>query len=144
MTQGAPRRSSRATSDLFSDIPPARALESYVARVGEERGADAMGIRYDSATGSLLAMAGMDEATELPGGMRRIAYSIPVDLEDPYAEDLDPLVAVAGLAFVADEVQEDIARLVRYCRSSGKTWTQIGQALGVSKQAAWERYSGED
>jgi hypothetical protein len=96
MTEGAPRRPSRATSDLSSDVPPVRALK------------------------------------------------IPVDLDDLLAEDLDPLVVIAGLAFVADEVQEDIARLVRQCRSSGKTWTQIGQALGVSKQAAWERYSSED
>jgi hypothetical protein len=103
-----------------------------------------MGIRYDVGTGSLLGGVGMDEATGLPGGERRIAYSIPVELDDLYAEEVDPLIAVAGLAFVADEVQQDIARLVRSCRASGKTWTQIGQALGVSKQAAWERYSGGD
>jgi hypothetical protein len=29
-------------------------------------------------------------------------------------------------------------------RSRGISWTRIGQALGVSKQAAWERFSGED
>jgi hypothetical protein len=26
----------------------------------------------------------------------------------------------------------------------GVSWTCIGAALGVSKQAAWERFSGED
>jgi hypothetical protein len=34
--------------------------------------------------------------------------------------------------------------VVSFCRSRGKTWTEIGRALGVSKQAAWERFSGED
>ena len=29
-------------------------------------------------------------------------------------------------------------------RGRGVTWTRIGAALGVSKQAAWERFSGED
>jgi len=29
-------------------------------------------------------------------------------------------------------------------RARGISWTRIGQALGVSKQAAWERFSGED
>src|SRR5690242_5323052 len=29
-------------------------------------------------------------------------------------------------------------------RSRGISWTRIGAALGVSKQAAWERFSGED
>jgi hypothetical protein len=34
--------------------------------------------------------------------------------------------------------------VVRVCRDNGKSWTQIGEVLGVSKQAAWERFSGED
>jgi hypothetical protein len=29
-------------------------------------------------------------------------------------------------------------------RDRGISWTRIGEALGVSKQAAWERFSGED
>jgi predicted transcriptional regulator len=29
-------------------------------------------------------------------------------------------------------------------RARGMSWTRIGEALGVSKQAAWERFSGED
>ena len=29
-------------------------------------------------------------------------------------------------------------------RARGISWTRIGEALGVSKQAAWERFSGED
>jgi hypothetical protein len=33
---------------------------------------------------------------------------------------------------------------VHVCRANGKSWTQIGEVLGVSKQAAWERFSGED
>ena len=29
-------------------------------------------------------------------------------------------------------------------RGRGISWTRIGEALGVSKQAAWERFSGDD
>ncbi len=29
-------------------------------------------------------------------------------------------------------------------RRRGVSWTRIGEALGVTKQAAWERFSGED
>jgi hypothetical protein len=29
-------------------------------------------------------------------------------------------------------------------RTRGVSWTRIGEALGVSKQAAWERFSVED
>ena len=34
--------------------------------------------------------------------------------------------------------------IVRYCRANGRSWAQIGEALSVSKQAAWERFSGEE
>ena len=33
---------------------------------------------------------------------------------------------------------------VTILRDRGISWTRIGQALGVSKQAAWERFSGEE
>jgi ATP-dependent Clp protease ATP-binding subunit ClpX len=29
-------------------------------------------------------------------------------------------------------------------RSRGITWTRIGAALGMTRQSAWERFSGED
>jgi hypothetical protein len=33
---------------------------------------------------------------------------------------------------------------VAVLRGRGISWTRIGEALGVSKQAAGERFSGED
>ncbi|MCL9795198.1 hypothetical protein [Frankia sp. AgKG'84/4] len=33
---------------------------------------------------------------------------------------------------------------VHVLRGRGISWTRIGAVLGVSKQAAWERFSGED
>jgi hypothetical protein len=43
-------------------------------------------------------------------------------------------------------VQADAAvhDYVDVLRGRGISWTRIGEALGVSKQAAWERFSGED
>jgi hypothetical protein len=60
------------------------------------------------------------------------------------ADDIDPLVMLVMLAFGAARIEDKMTEVVRACRDYGKSWTQIGQALGVSKQAAWERYSGED
>jgi len=37
-------------------------------------------------------------------------------------------------------MQERVLRL----RSRSVTWSRIGQTLGVSRQAAWERFSGEE
>ncbi len=33
---------------------------------------------------------------------------------------------------------------VKELRRRGVTWARIGAALGISRQAAWERFSGED
>jgi hypothetical protein len=37
----------------------------------------------------------------------------------------------------------DPCDLVLRARSCGCSWTSIGQALGITRQAAWERFSGE-
>ena len=50
---------------------------------------------------------------------------------------LEALTAVEALARVVDRWR---ARLVRLARTRGAPWTAIGQSLGVSKQAAHERY----
>lgn len=50
---------------------------------------------------------------------------------------LEALTAVEALARVVDRWR---ARLVRLARTRGAPWTDIGHSLGVSKQAAHERY----
>jgi len=50
---------------------------------------------------------------------------------------LEALTAVDALARVVDRWR---ASLVRLARMRGVSWTDIGQSLGVSKQAAHERY----
>jgi hypothetical protein len=42
------------------------------------------------------------------------------------------------------QLEAAIHDYVDVLRSRGVSWTRIGAALGVSKQAAWERFSGED
>ena len=46
----------------------------------------------------------------------------------------------AAVSQAAAAVHDHVAVL----RDRGISWTRIGEALGVSKQAAWERFSGED
>ena len=86
---------------------------------------------------------GMDETTEFPGGTWRVAVVTPADLSIT-ADYIDPLVLLIVLAHGATKVEDKIQELVAHCRSAGKSWTQIGQALGMTKQSAWERFSGED
>ena len=86
---------------------------------------------------------GVDESTEFPGGTWRVVLLMPADLA--VTEGLvDPLVLLVALADGAIKVDDKMSDLVAHCRQSGKSWTQIGQALGITKQAAWERFSGED
>ncbi len=73
----------------------------------------------------------------------RFSLALPTDLAS-LADDVDPLLALAILMEGIGGIEDKIGDVVRFCRSQGRTWTQIGDALGMSKQAAWERFSGED
>jgi hypothetical protein len=50
-----------------------------------------------------------------------------------------PRIAAAGA-----QVEEHLAGWVQRARALGATWARIGAALGVTRQSAWERFSGEE
>ncbi len=54
------------------------------------------------------------------------------------------LASLARIQAVESQVDAAVHDHVDMLRDRGVSWTRIGQALGVSKQAAWERFSGED
>jgi hypothetical protein len=54
------------------------------------------------------------------------------------AEPLDGRCESASLARAVDKLQRDV---VRRARDAGRTWTEIGASLGISRQAASERFS---
>lgn len=57
----------------------------------------------------------------------------------------DPLTHLAAASATAAELAETADALVDHfvdrCRAAGRTWAEISEALGVSKQAAHKRYS---
>ncbi len=67
------------------------------------------------------------------------------------ADDLDPATAVVDhtddlrqIATVSEAVRADEARLretVEIARAHGRSWNQIAVALGVSRQAARQRFT---
>lgn len=59
----------------------------------------------------------------------------------PAEEMLDELARSAGQFLPMERHLED---LVGQLREKGTTWARIGDALGMSRQAAWARFSGED
>ena len=48
------------------------------------------------------------------------------------------------IAAVGDQVAVSMHRWVSAARERGVTWTRIGGALGMTRQSAWERFSGEE
>lgn len=51
------------------------------------------------------------------------------------------LAKLPMIAATATQVGSFLGHWVRLARERGLSWTEIGQALGVSRQAAWERFS---
>jgi hypothetical protein len=43
-----------------------------------------------------------------------------------------------------DQAEADLRSWVHELRRRGVIWTKIGEALGVTRQSAWERFSGEE
>ena len=58
--------------------------------------------------------------------------------------DDELLAALAKVQAVVTQADAAVHDYVGVLRGRGISWTRIGEALGVSKQAAWERFSGED
>ncbi len=56
------------------------------------------------------------------------------------AKPLPPLERLALAAQVRARAEQVVVLKVQECRSSGATWQQVGDALGVSMQAAQQRY----
>jgi hypothetical protein len=58
--------------------------------------------------------------------------------------DDELLASLARVQAAAPQLDAAMHDYVDLLRSRGVSWTRIGAALGVSKQAAWERFSAED
>jgi ATP-dependent Clp protease ATP-binding subunit ClpX len=57
----------------------------------------------------------------------------------------DELLAEMVRSHAAHEsVDRAVARYVATLRERGVTWARIGEALGMTRQSAWERFSGEE
>ena len=56
----------------------------------------------------------------------------------------DPLDGLREASCVSTALDKLTRESVQRARTAGHSWTQIGEALGVTKQTAWERYSGDD
>ena len=65
--------------------------------------------------------------------------SVPASLPPP-EEPADALAAVAALRRLANRLEADA---VTEAIAQGWTWAQVGQALGISGQAAHKKFAAE-
>ena len=71
----------------------------------------------------------------------------PVQVRLPLWESMTEeqmLEHIPRVSSVADQVEANLRVWVQELRRRGVTWARIGQALGVTRQSAWERFSGEE
>lgn len=58
--------------------------------------------------------------------------------------DDELLETLPRIALVSAQVDARMRTLVDLLRARGVAWARIGKALGVTRQSAWERFSGEE
>ena len=89
----------------------------------------------------------MDRVNRLPRPLVVIRVSAnPRDLQTSFPVENSPLEEIlaylSDLASASADLEQRVASCVEEARSSDATWEQIGQALGVTRQSAWQRFSG--
>lgn len=71
------------------------------------------------------------------------ARTVPADLSASWSRatvDPDPLTALNASVALTREVNRWQATLVAEAIRGGATWEQVGETLGISRQAAWARF----
>lgn len=68
--------------------------------------------------------------------------AVPRDLERRWrraVDGTDPLTALQAVGELREALLAWETQLARSALAAGETWETIGTALGISRQAAWER-----
>ncbi len=74
-----------------------------------------------------------------PAGPRAQLAAWDESMTDEQILDLLPRVAAVGA-----QTEASLQRLVAILRERRVTWARIGSALQITRQSAWERFSGEE
>jgi hypothetical protein len=70
--------------------------------------------------------------------------SAAIDAWQQRLSDEELLAHLPRVAAASAQVEQQLTGWVRQARSRGLTWTRIGEALAMTRQSAWERFSGEE
>lgn len=91
-----------------------------------------------------------DECVGLCNNVLRIERQTPTDSATPLPAweesmaDEQLLNLLPRVAAVQAQTEANLRRLVTVLRTRGTTWARIGATLQMTRQSAWERFSGEE
>ncbi|HEY7703571.1 MAG TPA: hypothetical protein VID03_01935 [Acidimicrobiia bacterium] len=74
-------------------------------------------------------------------GVRLVGRGNRVRLSLSGRWEVDPIEDVRDACRVDMAAEKLLYQSVQKARESGHSWAEIGRAMGVSRQAAWERFS---
>ena len=84
------------------------------------------------------------EALDAPPDTAAQPVRVNLDLPTRPAKLANPLAELQGLAFMGQIIDKVKTDVVAECRRRGRSWAQIGDALGVTRQSAWMKYGSEE
>jgi ClpX C4-type zinc finger len=61
-----------------------------------------------------------------------------------HRSDEEILATLPRVAAASAQVEAGLQARIAHLRAHGITWARIGAALGMTRQSAWERFSGEE
>jgi ATP-dependent Clp protease ATP-binding subunit ClpX len=76
--------------------------------------------------------------SEKKAAAKRAHVEVTLSIE---GADRDPLGALRGMMRGKQGIDAQVPQVVALAREQRCTWAEIGGALGITRQSAWERFS---
>lgn len=116
---------------VLASQPPRMGRPTDMSAEDRERFKRSWGLETDEEVNEALQMHGL------------VAVSVK-DLSGVARTARHPLIVAKAIRSAIEVLEAQLREVVPVLRERGNSWTQIGGALGITKQSAWERFSGEE